>query len=262
VTERRGGVGRGLAATAVLTLAVLGVEVWVTVGREYLSGDPGFVVDETVRPAAGARGGAGAVELVMLGDSQVAGVGSPTVAESLAVLVAQRVADRTGRPVHVVGYGVSGARTSDVATDQVPALVDARADVVVIMVGANDVTHATPSWVLRERTEALLRTAAEQGRAPVVLAGIPRFRAVPALPQPLRALTDAYAVPLRAAQRRAVEAVEGARFVEIARDASPRFLGRPSAMSEDGFHPSPEGYGYFADAIAPVVVAALDEADP
>lgn len=259
-------VGRGLAVTAAVTVAILGVEVWLAAGREYLASDPEFVIDEIVRPAA--RGPvAGAAEaapitLVMLGDSQVAGVGSPSVAESLAVLVAQRVADHAGRPVHVVGYGVSGARTRDVTTEQVPSLVNAEADVVVIMVGANDVTHLTPFWSMEERTEVMLRAAAEHGGAPVVLAGIPRFRAVPALDQPLRALTDAYAVPLRAAQRRAVAEVAAARYVEIARDASPRFLGRPSAMSEDGFHPSPEGYGYFADAIAPTVVDALAEPPP
>ncbi|MBA3586444.1 MAG: SGNH/GDSL hydrolase family protein, partial [Chloroflexi bacterium] len=39
---------------------------------------------------------------------------------------------------------------------------------------------------------------------------------------------------------------------------SPRFEGRPEATSSDGFHPSPIGYGFWADAIAPAVVAAFE----
>ena len=63
------------------------------------------------------------LELAVLGDSTVAGVGSPTEAETLAVLVAQRVADALGRPVHVVGHGVSGARTATVGV-QLDAVAD------------------------------------------------------------------------------------------------------------------------------------------
>jgi lysophospholipase L1-like esterase len=48
-------------------------------------------------------------------------------------------------------------------------------------------------------------------------------------------------------------------FVDLAEQASPRFLGVPEATSPDGFHPSPVGYGFWADALAPAVVEALAE---
>lgn len=234
----------------VLTAAVLGAEIGFTLSREYLPGDPGFLVDERVP-----GGSEPALELVVLGDSTVAGVGSPTVAESLPVLLAQRVAERLGRDVHVVGYGRAGARTEDVRTEQVPRLLDAGVDVVVIIAGANDTTHATRSRLLREQTAALLREAADRTGAPVVLGGIPRFRAVPALAEPLRTLVDVAANPRRAAQR-AAAAETGGLFVDLAAEASPRFLGLPESMSSDGFHPSPLGYGFWADALAPVVADA------
>jgi len=249
-----------LLGALVLTAVVLGVEAYLAANREYLPNEPGYLVEATVEPSgAGAEAETGApLELVILGDSTVAGVGSPTRDESLAVLVAQRVADAEGRPVHVIGYGVSGARTADVTSEQIPRVLDEGVDVVAVVVGSNDVTHATSPGAMEDRTVAMLRAARERAEAPVVLGGIPRFQTVPALLQPLRTVVDTYAAPLRNAQRQAVEIVEDrVSFVDIAAEASPRFVGVPDAMSSDGFHPGPVGYGFWADALAPAVAAAV-----
>jgi lysophospholipase L1-like esterase len=240
----------GLVAVSGLVLAA---EIGITLSREYLPGGPGYLIDERVGNGPGP-----ALRLVILGDSTVAGVGSPKLAESLPVLLAQRVAGALDREVHVVGYGVSGARTEDVQTEQVPLLLDEGVDVVMIVIGSNDVTHMTPPWSMEDSTAAMLRAAHDRTGAPIVLGGIPRFRAVPALAEPLRTLVDSYARPLRSAQRTAVEDVDvPVRFVDIAAEASPRFVGRPESTSSDGFHPSPIGYGFWADSLAPAIVEAV-----
>lgn len=245
-----------LIGTLFLSVVVLGVEAYLAASQEYLPNEPGYMVEATVQPNLPSTGPV--VELVIMGDSTTAGVGSPTREESLAVLVAQRVADAVGRAVHVVGYGVSGARTADVTAEQVPRVLDQGVDVVAVVIGSNDVTHATSPGAMEDRTVAMLRAARERAQAPVVLGGIPRFKTVPALLQPLRAVVDSYAAPLRNAQREAVEIVGGeVAFVDIAAEASPRFVGVPDAMSSDGFHPGPVGYGFWADALAPVIAAAV-----
>ncbi len=263
------GAGLTTLGVAVLAAAVVGGEVWLAMNREYLPTEPAYRIDARVVPRAAdgpgeaedGTGPGGTVELVVLGDSTAAGVGSPSVEETLPALLAQRVADAVEREVHVVGYGVSGARTDDVRSEQVPRLLDAGVDVVVIVIGSNDVTHVTPAWEMEERTRALLAAARARTGAPVVLGGIPQFRTVPALLQPLRAITGAYAGPLRRAQHQAVRAEgDGVRFVDIAAEASPRFVGVPESMSSDGFHPSEVGYGFWADALAPVVAQVVDEA--
>jgi lysophospholipase L1-like esterase len=90
-----------------------------------------------------------------------------------------------------------------------------------------------------------------------VLAGTPRFHANPIIPEPLRTFVDRYSGLLRGQQRSAVEGVPGVRFVDLAAEASPRFIGVPEATSVDGFHPSPIGYGFWADALAPAVISGL-----
>jgi lysophospholipase L1-like esterase len=73
-------------------------------------------------------------------------------------------------------------------------------------------------------------------------------------------MVDLYSGMLRREQRTAAAGVSGVSFVDLAADASPRFAGVPEATSSDGFHPSPIGYGFWADAISPSVVAALGRA--
>ncbi|HVM14266.1 MAG TPA: SGNH/GDSL hydrolase family protein [Egibacteraceae bacterium] len=239
-------------------VALLGAQAYYasTVDRPDL--EPAYEVSTRVDPPGEADpGDAVPLRLVVLGDSLAAGVGSPTVDGSLPALIAERVAPALGRPVSVIGHGVSGARTDDTRSEQVPLLAGAPADVVVIVVGSNDVTHVTPPWVLRRQTAELLTEV--QGAAagtPVVLAGIPLFTGTPRLPVPLRWVVGAYARPLRDAQREVTVRAEGVRYADIARDASPRFRGVPDAMSADGYHPSPVGYGFWADAIAAEVIPA------
>lgn len=239
-----------LSGALVLAVLVLAVEAYLAVTAEYLPTAPALVIEERVAPAGGGTGAP--VRLAVLGDSTAAGVGSPGVATSLPVLVAERVAAQLGRPVEVVGRGVSGARTSDVTLRQAPRLERGAFDVVLVVIGSNDATHATPWWELDEQTTAMARAVRSAAGAPVILGGVPEFTTVPALAQPLRWVVGRYAAVVRAAQRR----VDGVTFVDIAAEASPRFLGVPESMSSDGFHPSPVGYGFWADALAPAVTHA------
>ncbi|MGH8884088.1 MAG: SGNH/GDSL hydrolase family protein [Egibacteraceae bacterium] len=245
-----------LTGLPLVFLAVLSVEAYLAMTATYLQDDPALLAQATVGPPS-ATGQP--LELVVLGDSTAAGIGSPTAAQSLAVLVADRVAHRVRRPVHVVSKGVAGARTATVLGRQVPLLEAAKPDVVLIVVGSNDVTHVTAPWTMRRQTAALVEAARNVGHAPVVIGGIPQFRTVPAFSQPLRWVTGRYASVLREAQRAAAAETRAA-YVDIAALASPRFLGRPESMSSDGFHPSSVGYGFWADALAPAVADAVRSA--
>lgn len=243
-----------LGALVLALVAVIGVEVVLLGRREFLPPDPGYEIDELLDPAA--RAGGDPIELAVLGDSTVAGVGSPTARESLAALVAQRVAERTGRPVHVVGFGVAGGRTASVLSDQLPDVEPGRFDVILVVAGANDATHRTAPGDLERDLRALIHEA--RARAPhLVLGSTPAFSGTPALPEPIRSFVHWYSGLLRASQR-AVAGEAGVPLVDLAATAGPRFEGVPEAFSSDGFHPSPVGYGFWADALAPAVADVLD----
>lgn len=248
---------RAAVVTPVLLIAVLLVEAVLAVTRTYLP-DPEEPVEATVgegRPGEPLR-------LVMLGDSTVRGVGASGSGGTLPVQVGERVAALLDHPVEVLGLGVSGATTRTVAEEQAPLLAAARPDVVVIVVGANDVTHLNAWWTMRERTSAMLEAVrAEVGpEVAVVLGGVPLFRTASAAPQPLRFVLDVLGARQRPGQR-AGAADAGVPYVDIATLASPRFVGVPESMSSDGFHPADVGYGFWADALAPAVAEAVRGAD-
>jgi len=248
--------GRSRRAATALPLALaglVGAQARVARRRGYLPRDPGYRVDGIVAGSSRATARR-PLRLAVVGDSTVAGVGSPTVDTALPVLIATRLADRLGRAVRVDGFGVAGAETLDVAITQLPAAARVRPDVLVAVCGANDVIHATAPWRLRRDVGELAARAWELVGCTPVLGGIPLFQGVAALPRPLREVVVAYARVQRDVQRRAARAAE-LPLVEIASEASPRFAGVPASMSADRFHPAPVGYGFWADAIAPVAAA-------
>jgi lysophospholipase L1-like esterase len=230
---------------------------------EFLPGHPGFYVNRVVGQEGTDRR---PLRLLVFGDSTTAGVGVDRAEEALPTRLAELVATDRGVRVHVTSYGWNGARVADLLNDQIPrALRPLRegetqpvlptADIVAIVIGANDATRRTPPRRFRSDLRKLLaeiRRAAP--RAELVLAGVPIFRGALRQVEPLMLLTDQYARLLRRAQR--VEALAaGIAFADLARDATPRMRGRRDSLSTDDFHPSAVGYQIWAEVIAAALAA-------
>ena len=231
---------------------------------EFLPGHPGFYINHVVLPQAGAPRGP-RLRLAVLGDSTTAGVGVERAEDALPYLIARHIADAEARAVHVVSYGWAGARVADLARSQLPrALEPLRAtetdaflpgaDVVAIVIGANDATHNTPPGRFRADLRTTLdgiRSAAPRAR--VVLAGIPAFRGALPKVQPLIFLADQYARLLRPISRS--EAMRaGVAYADLARDVPPRLRGRTGVLSSDQFHPSVVGYSAWAGVMAEALI--------
>lgn len=218
----------------------------------FLPPDPGFRINHLVHPRFGGRRD-GMLRLAVLGDSTTAGVGVERPEEALPFQVAQRIADREGLDVRVVSYGWAGARAADVAQSQLPAaLTDgfmAEADIVAVVIGANDATHRTPPGRFRAALrDTFAAIAAAVPNARVVHAGVPAFRGALRTLEPLILITDSYARLLRPVSRSEAERA-GVAYADLAREVPPRIRGRTDILSSDRFHPSAAGYGVWADVI-------------
>lgn len=265
---------RAAGAAAAALAAVVAIQTLRLHRWRFLPGHPGFWIAHVVKPAAGTGAGA-RLYLVVFGDSTTAGVGVDAAEESLPYAIAQLVADARQREVRVLSFGWAGARIADLPGDQVPRALHpraggepaelGRADLVAIVVGANDATHRTrPTRFRRGLRSALDRIVDAAPEAEVAVAGIPRLRG--ALPQlePLISLADAYAAPLRRIQRQEAERA-GAAYADLAREVLPRLRGRidaAAAMSADGFHPGPAVYAAWAEVIVDALDRAREEATP
>lgn len=93
--------------------------------------------------------------------------------------------------------------------------------------------------------------------SPVVMSSLPEFRAMRALPHPLRSAVHGYGRVVSGAQRHDASRRSAVRLVDVRGAVGREFVHDPSTMSADSIHPSATGYGRIADAMAPTVLAVL-----
>jgi lysophospholipase L1-like esterase len=193
--------------------------------------------------------------LAVLGDSIAFGQGASnprdTIGARLGVmLVAADI------PTEVRVLAVPGSRSDGLAT-QVDRALEARARVVLIIIGANDLTHFVAPGTAASQLGAAVSTLTGAGQR-VVVAPAPDLSALPGVPVQLRSLIRGASVTLHQAQRRAALAA-GAWVVDAGGELD-RFALDASLLSADRFHPSSAGYAVIARVVGPAVLAAAREA--
>lgn len=203
--------------------------------------------------------GAEPVRLAVLGDSSAAGLGAELPARLPGVLVARGLAEEIGRPVRLDTYAVSGSTSRDLAPQAELALANAP-DVVLALIGANDVTHR-----LHPYTSAALLSAAvlrlRGGGVEVVIGTCPDLGVVRPIPQPLRGFAHTWSVTLARMQRAAVLR-SGGYAVPLADLLASEFGSREDFWSADRFHPSGTGYEAAAAVLLPAVCTAIQRRAP
>jgi len=202
------------------------------------------------------REGTAPLRLAVLGDSSAAGLGVETAEQTPGALLAGSLARELRRRVLLDVPAVVGARSADLDAQVARATVRP-IDLVVIMVGANDVTHRVPpADAARDlaRAVATLRAAG----ALVVVGTCPDLGTVKPLWQPLRGM--AALASRRMARAQTVATVEaGGVAVSLGDLLGPEFGEQPHLWSADRFHPSPQGYARVVDTLLPTALELLGE---
>ncbi|MEV4757453.1 SGNH/GDSL hydrolase family protein [Micromonospora sp. NPDC049559] len=244
-----------LVAGTVGGAAVLAGQAFLASTRRYAQPELGLALRSTV-----GEPGLPALRLVLLGDSSALGVGvrelGDTVGGQLGRLLAEGdPANGIGpREVRLSSVGVSGSRSTDLATQVARALLGERPDVAVILIGANDATG------LRRPGEAAAYLGAAVRRlrdadVEVVVGTCPDLGAVRAVAQPLRQVLGWLGRRTARAQAAAVLAA-GGRVVDLGAETGPVFRADEGTLCHDGFHPSADGYRVWAHSLLPSVAAA------
>ncbi|MFE1784662.1 SGNH/GDSL hydrolase family protein [Streptomyces sp. NPDC059506] len=205
-----------------------------------------------------AADGARPLLLGVLGDSTAAGQGVALAGQTPGARLAQGLAAVAERPVDLVNVALPGARSDDLDR-QAGVLLDRPGpppDVVVVIVGANDVTDRVPP----ARSVRLLADAVRRLRAAgceVVVGTCPDLGSVEPVHQPLRWVARRLSRQLAAAQTVAV-VEQGGRTVSLGSLLGPEFTANPAELfGPDNYHPSAEGYATAATAVLPTLCAAL-----
>lgn len=197
---------------------------------------------EATGPRTATLGTGPRLRVLIIGDSSAAGVGAESQNEALAGQLGRALSvDYT---VHWHLIASTGA-TTPTTLARLHSETLPEADVVLVVLGVNDVTRGGPrgAWL---RTHAPLRALLRKrtGAAHLYISEIPPLGAFPLLPNPLRWLLGRRARRFDAALRRALADEADTTYVTL-----PDALD-PADMAKDGFHPGPVIYAKWAQKMA------------
>ncbi|HWL96788.1 MAG TPA: SGNH/GDSL hydrolase family protein [Nocardioidaceae bacterium] len=195
------------------------------------------------------------INLAVLGDSAACGYGMQDPDQTPGALLAAGLAQQAQRPVRVAVHAAIGAESKHLDA-QIDRALEAAPDVAVIVIGTNDVTHASwPSEVVR-LLEAAVRRLKDSG-CEVVVGTCPDLGTVRPIASPLRQIARMLSRRLAAGQTIAVVEA-GGRSVSLGALLGPEFDREPGRyFGPDQFHPSATGYESMVGALLPSVAAAI-----
>jgi lysophospholipase L1-like esterase len=192
------------------------------------------------------------IHLVFIGDSTAVGVGTQTVEQSYPWLVAQHLSSRFRVTLDVVGR--SGARMKDVESQFAYDAASLKPDVVMIGIGGNDVTHLTPLGSVGRSLEHSVRTLSRTDATVLVALG-PRFDS-PELKRPLIDLIRFRVRSLNKTLRLTAKALN-VEVIDLPAALGDHFEREPDRyFSSDNYHPGPEGYILWANAVEEAIMRA------
>lgn len=200
---------------------------------------------------------AGPIVYVALGDSTGFGVGSKEGG------YVQRLFNRINekRPgSKLQNLCVSGATTDDLIRVQLDQAVALNPDLVTVGIGINDVGHGLTLEQFSKNYEQILSTLKEKTHAQIVVTNIPDVSSAPRIPSSMR---SQYQRQIDQFGQRLEEIAKqhGVTIFDVYTITKDELPSHPEYFSNDGFHPSDEGYELWATQMWPTVAKAIGEAE-
>jgi len=196
----------------------------------------------------------GPVVYVALGDSTGVGVGARK-GGGYAARLFERV-ERLRPGSRLVNLCVSGATTADVLRSQAPLVAAERPTLLTLGVGINDVTRGVEPEQFARNYDELVAGLRRQPGAPLVVTNLPDISHAPAVPPFLR---EEVSRRIALFNRHIAEAAarHGLLLADTYAKSRDIIPAHPEFFSFDGFHPSDEGYEFWAFEMWPTVKRAL-----
>lgn len=193
---------------------------------------------------------------LIMGDSTSAGQGG-IYKNGIVYSTAEFLAN--DHQVKMFNTSISGATAGDVSSEQLPAGIKINPDIVLLSVGANDVTHLTNLDTLEKNLSIIIKNLIKNNcDVKIVLTGAPEMGSVPRFMQPLRYIAGMQTKRVN----RVFETVivkYNLTFAPIAAETGKEFKKDETLFSEDKYHPNDRGYELWISVINKSLQSALIE---
>jgi len=193
-------------------------------------------------------------QLLILGESTMAGVGAASHAEGFAGSVAQILSKQMNKNVHWQVHAKSGYTAKQVTEKIVPAVTVTSVDLIMIGLGANDAFTLNPPWHWQRHTHTLIQQLRQAyPHAPIIFLHMPPIRNFPALPPLLQFFMGNQAELLSDALAQTITLYPNVYFPDESFSLyrwQQQANGSYEQLFSDGVHPSELAYGLWAKEIA------------
>lgn len=197
----------------------------------------------------------GPITYLALGDSTGSGVGASEAGGGYVARLFKRIV--THRPgSKLINLCFSGATTSDVLRDQLESGVRANPHLVTLGIGINDIGHGLSLEQFSKNYEEILVRLKNNTRATIIVTNIPDISSAPQIPAGMR---HEYHQLIVEFNRRLAEiaAAHGVIVFDIYTVTHEQLPSHPEYFSDDGFHPSDEGYELWAGRMWPTIAQTI-----
>lgn len=189
-----------------------------------------------------------AMHYAALGDSTVFGVGASSPDQNyVSLLHAWLRADYPA--ARMTNLGVSGATSADVIEGQLPRALALRPDLVTLSIGPNDITQGRDVGEFERNVDAIFRAITRDTDAVVVVSLLPDMSLAPIFSPEEKAAVGRLAASFNDVLERAARAYD-VEVVDVYRASQDEIPNRDDLVSEDGYHPSDQGYARWAELMS------------
>ena len=211
------------------------------------------------------------LNLMIVGDSAAAGVGSETQQEALVgnlipILTQQPIIQTTFNTLNWSLQATTGHTSFDILRRlYVLPAPSQNIDVMVLSVGVNDTTSSVSVDKWQQQIENIITIVQRKfGVRELIFLSLPPMAQMPAIPAPLNNFVGAKASILDNTLQQVCAAQDGVTYMatDFARMIDEHSNGTPIDIrvmfASDGFHPSSLMYGYWAQQLVELIVKLLD----
>lgn len=185
------------------------------------------------------------LQLMVIGESTVAGVGARTQEAALTGQIAHFLAKKSNAQIQWKAVGKNGITIQEVSLLLIEKQDIRKADFIVIALGANDVFRLrNPVQWLFYLMQLIDKVRDISSNVPILIAGIPPVGHFTAIPQPLRFILGLCASSLKNITTKWAEKQVNLEY------SSTLFPVAPQYLSKDGIHPSEFAYQVWGEKLA------------